>query len=341
MHVLLALILAGAPQATFTDPQLALTVPFDAPFEKSAPETQALEGVTATVYSVQAVREPLRELLSVQRFTGAPEKLAAVACRDRAQRLAYAVSKASYACNDEPEADPATQLAPGLWSTSLSADRCVDELGHVAVRVRALCDERTPGQVTLLAWGTALSADDDPVAQQFICGPSLGGTRTCGAPCDVASAFKSRGTPEALATDIVARCEVWPATLRSVMETLKDVGPEQRATLAATALDDIGGPFAGAVCADYATHFKAARGVAEAVAGEEKADEALARTLFSRCGATMSAVFSASELPKLSKSATTRGYAVLAPAMYQRLVERGVDKATARKFARVISGLEK
>ena len=73
----------------------------------------------------------------------------------------------------------------------------------------------------------------------------------------------------------------------------------------------------------------------------EKAVRALARALFSQCGATMSAVFSAAELGKLSKNATTRGYAVLAPAMYQRLVERGVDKATARKFARVISGLEK
>lgn len=339
MHVLLALALAAAPHSTFTDAQLGLTVPFDAPFEQSAPETRALEGVSATVYSVQALREPLRELLSVQRFTGAPEKLAAVACRERAQRLAYAVSKASYACNDEPESDGATQVAPGVWSASLSADRCVDELGHVAVRVRALCDERTPGQVTLLAWGTALSADDDAVAQQFICGPTLGGVQTCGAPCDVATVLKARASPEALARELVARCEVWPATLRSVVDTMKDVGPEQRATLAATALDDIGGAFADAACADYATHFRAARSTAESASGAAQADEALARALFTQCGPAMSAVFSAGELSKLSKSAGTRGYALLAPAMYQRLVQRGVDKAVARRFARAISGL--
>jgi hypothetical protein len=340
MHVLLALVLAGAPQMTFTDPELSLTVPFDGPFQKSAPESQALEGVTAQVYSVQSVREPMRELLSVQRFIGTQEKLSEVPCRERAQRLAYAVSKASFACNDEPVSDGAIQLAPGLWSATLTGDRCVDELGHTAVRVRALCDERTPGKITLLAWGTAQMTDDDPIAQMFICGPSLGGVRTCGAPCDVAGALKSHVSPDTLAQEITARCELWPATLRNVMDSLKDVGPTQRASIAATALDDIGGSFANAACAEYGEHFKAARAAAESVS-EEKADEMLARTLFTQCGSTMRSVFSAAELSKLSKDANARGYALLAPAMYQRLVDRGVDKATARKFARVISRLER
>lgn len=340
MHVLLALVLSGAPPATFTDAELSLTVPFDAPFEKSAVETQHHEGVTATVYSVQALREPLRELLTVQRFTGPQDKLAEVACRERAQRLAYAVTKASFACNDEPASDGTSQLAPGVWTATLSGDRCVDELGHVAVRVRALCDERTPGQVTLLAWGTAQLADDDPVAQGFVCGPSLDGVKTCSAPCDVSSALKAGGSADTLLQAVVARCEVWPASLRSVVETLKDVGPQQRATLAATALDDIGGAFAEASCADYASRFKAARGAPETTRGDEKADEAMARAMFSACGASLRPLFSPAELARLPKDANTRGYALLAPAMYQRLVDRGVDKATARRFARGISGLQ-
>ncbi len=332
MNTLLTLVLLSA--APFTDEAHGLSAPFSLPFAKSEPEVaQVSDGTAISAYRVQSGDERHRQFLAVRRITRPPHL--AQSCEALAASLGEQDTRQAFDCNDAPVSSARPSPGNNITLLSFTADRCVDDLGHVPVRVRAWCEVKSPTEVTVVTWGATLAADDDADAQRFMCGVTVGGRPTCAASCDVSAvtAAAPAKTGEALAQ----ACEVWPASVQSLLTTLGDVGPEQPASFTATALDVAGGPLVEAVCPGYSSHFRTSLAMSEAVK-ESQRDEVLATALFRACGFAKGGVWNEAEAARLAKSGA-RGFGVLAPFVYQRLLERGVEKTDARRVARQLAGL--
>ena len=344
MHPLLLCAVASLPGSaggttTFTDGALGVSVSFDGAFTRSEPLVTTRDGVTRktrTISVQDAARSEVLELSVLQ--------LAKADCQALVREQATDFGRDVLKCTGEPRSDGSRALTKGVWSTTADVTRCGEPKSPRPARIRALCDSRTPGQVLLLRWAVLTTDEDDPAAQRFSCGPVLrGGLSACGHPCTLdevlpaLAPFHQPDLARRTTSAVVEACgDVLPAATREVLRDLVELEESHGPGLAKDSLSRTPA-FAGAVCPGLQEQLDLA---AETSVQAKNENELFATTLYRGCGYEKRQVFTLEEFAAAAKTDFGMGAVLLAVPIHARLVDRGLDPATARSVVRVMAGLD-